>query len=306
MPNIVKFTCCTMFVIFITIGANGQQRYLDSIFSKIKMETLVFSDTLMLDFYSASEDVKPSKPLIILVHGGGFASGKRNNPLEKKFCIDLAQRGFAVASVSYHLTRKGKSFGCDCPATEKVSTFQSVTEDILLATQHLVQNRIALGFDENNIILVGSSAGAEAVLNTVFMKSHKDFKPLPYGKLQFTGVISFAGAVLNADYITDETAVPALMFHGVKDKLVPYGSAPHHYCSENAPGYLMLNGSKAIAQKLRRLGVPYTLYFDKDGNHDWANLAYGRTDEIAKFINDVILDGIHKQSEIRLTAKNQK
>ncbi|MEX0315424.1 MAG: alpha/beta hydrolase [Allomuricauda sp.] len=287
-------------------GIHGQQRYLDSIFSKIKLETLVYSDTLLLDFYASPEDTVAKKPLIMLVHGGGFASGKRNNPFEQKFCMDMAQRGYAVASISYHLTRKGKSFGCDCPAIEKVSTFQSVSEDVLLATQYLVQNHVTLGFDANNIILVGSSAGAEAVLNTIFMKNHKDFKSLPYGQSQFAGVISFAGAVINVDYITKETAVPTMLFHGVMDRLVPYDTAPHHYCAESMPGYLMLNGSKAIAQKLRSLCVPYTLCFDEKGNHDWANLAYNRTDDIAKFVKSIILDGIAAQSEIRLIAKNQK
>ena len=65
----------------------------------------------------------------------------------------------------------------------------------------------------------------------------------------------------------------------------------------------MLGGSQTIAKKLSQLNTPYMLMYDSSGNHDWANLAYERTDEISAFIRDVIIDGVFVQSKIRLVKK---
>ncbi|BFP42493.1 alpha/beta hydrolase [Flavobacteriaceae bacterium GF1] len=279
---------------------HGQERYKDSLFSTIGIKTLTYADTLQLDFYSPKNDTVQKRPLLLLVHGGGFASGKRDNPLERKFCQEMAHKGYAVASISYRLVRKGKGFGCDCPSVEKVETFKQASQDVARAVNFLDERGDELGIDPKKMVLVGSSAGAEAVLNTVFMRYHHDFKGISFPKERFAGVVSFAGAVLHIDYITQETAVPTLLYHGKMDGLVPYGAAPHHYCDSRSEGYLILGGSQAIAERLRQLDMSYTLMYDPKGNHDWANLAYARTDEVSEFIKEVILDGVFTQSKIRL------
>ena len=301
LKNLTKYLVISC--LFSPCTGTAQERYRDSIFSDIEINTFVYSDTLELDFYSAKKNTLVTRPLVVLVHGGGFSIGKKDNPFEKKFCMAMASKGYAVASIDYRLTRKGKSFGCDCPAREKINTFKAATEDVLLATQYLVNNAPLLKYDSNKLVLMGSSAGAEAVLNTVFMQNHPDFDSLSYKNIQFAGVISFAGAVLNSNYITKQTAVPTLLFHGAEDNLVPYGTAAHHYCDENTPGYIILDGSETIALRLSKLNVPYILYGDPNGNHNWANIAYSYTNEISGFLKNVILDGLKQQSKITLTPQ---
>lgn len=296
-----------LFLVLLTTGMGyAQTRYEQKIFSEVKMKTYSYADTLKLDFYSHKKDTVTKKPLLILVHGGGFSGGKRDNPSEIKFCEDMANRGYAVASISYRLVRKGNplGFGCNCPADQKIETFVSVSRDILKATQYLVDKSDKLGFNPSNIILVGSSAGAEAVLNTVFMKNEFAFKKLPYTSVKYTGVISFAGAIVNANYITKKTAIPTMLFHGVKDNLVPYATAPHHLCEEYKPGFIMLDGSYTIAQKLEALDIAHTLVVDKEGTHNWASIPYAYTDLIAKFIKQNILDKKNIQSTIKVKHKS--
>ncbi len=290
-------------LLLMTMLTQAQERYKDSLFSSIRIKTFTYSDTLQLDFYTAKRDTVQNRPLLLLVHGGGFASGKRDNPLEKQFCTQMAYKGYAVASISYRLTRKGKSFGCDCYANEKVSTFRTATEDVVHAVDYLTNKKNELKIDPGKIILVGSSAGAEAVLNSVFMRYHHSFKDLPFPEEKFAAVVAFAGAVLDSDYITKETAVPALLYHGKKDKLVPYKTAPHHYCEPNSEGYLILGGSYTIAKKLALLNTSYILISDIEGNHDWANLPYKRTDEISDFIAKIVLEGSFTQSKIQIAQK---
>ncbi len=50
----------------------------------------------------------------------------------------------------------------------------------------------------------------------------------------------YAGAVVNANYITKDNAIPAVLFHGTEDDLVPFGTAPHHFCDPSKPGYIIL------------------------------------------------------------------
>ncbi|QLE02253.1 alpha/beta hydrolase [Galbibacter sp. BG1] len=284
-----------LIIIFLVWQLSAQERFKDIVFNKITSETYTYKDTLKLDFYWSNKDQSHNKPLLILVHGGGFSSGKRYNPLEKKFCTDMAKRGYAVASISYHLTRKGKSFGCDYPSEGKIKTFNSVSRDIIDATSFLVGKANLLMIDPTKIVLIGSSAGAEAVLNTVY-QSHKN------SHIKYSGVVSFAGALTNLDGITPETAVPSVFFHGEKDNLVPYGVAPHHFCKEGASGYLMLFGPQAIAEKLRTLNKSYLVVHDPKGNHDWANKSYKYTNEIADFIAEAIIKQNKIQSNFQIST----
>ncbi|WBU90619.1 alpha/beta hydrolase [Cellulophaga omnivescoria] len=300
-----RATFLILIVLTTTIG-NSQTRYEQKVFSDIKMKTYTYADTLKLDFYSIKKDTVTKKPLLILVHGGGFSGGKRDNPSEIKFCEDMAKRGYAVASISYRLVRKGNplGFSCNCPADQKIETFVSVSKDILKATQFLIDKKDKLEFNPENIILIGSSAGAEAVLNTVFMKNEFSFKKLPYATIKYKGVISFAGAIVNANYITKNTAIPTMLFHGVKDNLVPYSTAPHHLCEEDKAGFIMLDGSLTIAEKLEQLDVAHTLVVDKSGTHNWASIPYSYTNLIAKFIKQNVLEKQNIQSTIKVKHKN--
>ncbi len=293
-----------LIALFSSIATMAQTRYIDAVFSKIETKTYTYSDTLQLDVYTSKKDKIDSRPLILLVHGGGFGSGKRDNPLEKKFCTKMAGKGYVVASMSYRLLRKNKGFGCTVPASEKIETFLTATEDILKAADLLVKNAVDLRVDPNTIILAGSSAVAEAVLNTVFMKNQYRFKKLPYGEIGFSGVISFSGAVVDSEYISSETALPSMFFHGKKDKLVPFATAPHHYCDPDKLGYLMLDGPESIVKKLEDLNTSYLLAVDPIGNHDWANLAYEYTDIIAEFIEKTIIKRRMVQTKMEI-RRNQ-
>jgi len=252
--------------------------------------THIYKDTLGLDYYTvetkeaASTDSTVKKPLVVLLHGGGFYGGVRDGAGEEKFAREMAGKGIDVASISYRLTRKGTGFGCDCPAQDKITTFLKATEDLMAAVDFLEENP-EFEFDREHIFLVGSSAGAETVLTAAYMTDHYEFKTIEPRK--FAGVIALAGAVIDSDYITPENTIPAVLVHGEKDDLVPFGTAPHHYCKTSDPGYLMLDGSETIAKRLEALGTSYILAEDPEGNHDWANEGYELTDLIGQFIENV-------------------
>ena len=280
----------------------AQQRYVDSLFTQIEKKTFTYKDTLQLDVYTARKDKNESRPLLLVVHGGAFAGGKRDYRNEVEFSRTMAAKGYMVASMSYNLTLKGKSFGCDCPANQKIETFRSATRDILDAL-HYLSNSKALGFDRSTVVLVGSSAGAEAVLNTAFMQRHFAFSDLVTEPVHIKGVVSLAGATVDADYITEENAIPTLFVHGMDDGLVPYATAAHHYCKEGTKGFIILDGARTIANKLRALDTSYFLAFAPNGNHDWSWLGYHYPQLIATFINETVLE--HKLIQTELDIEKE-
>jgi len=275
--------------VFISLAMQAQEKYVGQIYADLVKSTHTYADTLKLDFYTAKENkTDRTRPLVLLVHGGGFSGGNRDNSQEVEFSQAMATKGYAVASMSYNLTRKGKAtaFGCECPASEKMATFKQTTVDILKAIAYLKSNS-EFSFDTEKIILAGSSAGAEGILNTAYMANHPDFKDLgDYPKI--AAVVSLAGAVVDARYITKENAVPGFFIHGDADDLVPYGSQPHHFCAFDTPGFLPLDGDAFIAAKLKDLGASYTLLTAPEGNHDWSGLGYAFVHEISSFLNAVV------------------
>ncbi len=284
-------------VLFGLFRVSAGVRYLDTITDSVITDTYTYAkkdnQKLDLDIYRPAGDVATDRPIFLYVHGGGFSGGTRNDNGIVDFCTKIAKRGYVAVSISYRLTRKGTKteFGCECTAKEKLATFAAAVDDLHDATAFLINNCEEFGIDPDKIILAGSSAGAETVLNAVYDR------PVRYeDQVTYAGVISMAGAIPDTAKVTADTAIPTLFFHGTCDDLVPYGQASHRYCKEKQPGYLVLNGGQVIAEKLRRLGKPYWLYTVCGGNHSLAGSPMTRQfDVITGFCYDFVLNGKRDQ-----------
>lgn len=264
-------------------------------YSQVNFTTYTYSvkdkDTLHMDVYTPKNlKVGDSVPVLLWMHGGGFVGGSRNFPSEKKLAEVAAENGYLGVFISYRLTRKGQQtgFGCDCPTSEKLLTFKNAAIDFLDAANFIYQNKSLLHADTTKIIAGGSSAGAEGMLNAVYMKEHFIDDITPYQNIKFAGVFSLAGAMVNANYITKNNALPSAFFHGTEDNLVPYGSAPHHLCTPEKVGYLMLDGSATMVEKLKKLEMPYYLYKVIGGKHELSSIPFAHLDEIFHFFDKTV------------------
>ncbi|PQV51419.1 carboxylesterase family protein [Jejuia pallidilutea] len=264
------------------------------VFSQTK-ETYIYNikhvDTLKLDVYKP-KNIKQgdSLPAVLWMHGGGFAGGSRANIDEVKFMEYLTKNGYIGISISYRLLLKGSKtgFGCDCPKTFKIDVFRQAVIDYLDAAKYIVENKTKLQIDPTKIIAGGSSAGAEGVLNAVYLKHFFVDDVSKYKNVNFAGAISLAGALVNANYISGENAIPTVLFHGTDDNLVPIGKAPHHYCDPDRLGYLILEGSEIIADRLHNLKASY--YFQKTvgGKHELCQIPFPELDNILDFFDKTI------------------
>lgn len=291
----------TFSLFFVSIVALAQERYVDDLFQlrTAVTETYIVKDgeALKLDVYQPKNDTARSRPLVIFMHGGGFAGGTRTNEAEVKFAKAAARKGYVAVQISYRLTRKGKSFGCDYEASGKLETFQKAAEDFMDAVQFMLSKEEDYRFDPERVIVGGSSAGAEAVLNAIYNEQLMFNNPQKY-KANIAGVFSLAGAVVDARYITPENAVPGIFFHGTEDNLVPYATAAHHFCDPTAPGYIMLDGSRTITNRLRELKTPYMLYSFEGGRHEHSGMPFKYLEEVFQFFKQVFLEKEQLQIEV--------
>lgn len=285
-----------LFASLVALELGAQAERAES-FDSVTVTTHIYAtkagESLGLDLYRPAPDDRPSRVTVLYLHGGGFAGGRRGSEDIVRFARIMATRGYVVASMSYRLTMRGQSFSCDQPAPNKIRTFQLVAEDIREATLFLLRNAGGWGVDPRKLVLAGSSAGAEAVLHAAYWGDDDllpTAPPLP-ADFRYGGVISMAGALVDTSLITRSNAIPTQLFHGTCDPLVPYATAPHHYCSPADPGYLILHGAQSIAEQLERLGASAYLLTECNAGHEWAGRPLMKEiDSISDFLHhDVFL-----------------
>jgi len=97
-----------------------------------------------LDVYRPKAAGDRTLPVIISVHGGGWVYGDKAR--YQYYCMELAQRGFAVINFSYRLAPENR--------------FPAALADTNAVFCWALNNCGQYGFDRDNIFAVGDSAGA--------------------------------------------------------------------------------------------------------------------------------------------------
>ena len=295
MKNIIL-----LLILLIPCGASAQN-----------LKTYIYAikgiDTLKMDVYTPKNIKKTdSLPVLLWMHGGGFSTGNRENEGDRQLVKYAAkEQNYIGISISYRLVRKGREtgFGCDCTKDEKIETFKQAAIDYMDAAKYVVENAEKLNINSTKIIAGGSSAGAEGILNAVFMREYFINTIEDYTNVSFAGVFSCAGAVLDASYIAKHNAVPSVLFHGTADPLVPFDNAPHHFCEPTKEGYLFLDGSNVIAKKLEQLDTSYYFNIVNGAKHEMSAVPFQDLDKVFSFFKHTIINNEIIQTKIIQTKK---
>jgi len=123
---------------------------------------------LKLNFWRTSKSGR--QPLVIFLPPGGFLQYDKDEPLTRFMCREFARAGFNTASISYSLISRPRWSEL---TKEKVLVYArgkiaDAMVDVSHAIDYLQENSDELEFNENEIYLVGYSAGAVLALHTVF------------------------------------------------------------------------------------------------------------------------------------------
>ncbi|MCI8835820.1 MAG: alpha/beta hydrolase [Ruminococcus sp.] len=97
-----------------------------------------------LDVYRPAEAEGKTLPVIVSVHGGGFVYGDKE--LYQYYCMNLAQKGFAVVNFTYRLAPE--------------FLFPAAMEDTNLVFSWVLAHAKEYGMDAGRVFAVGDSAGA--------------------------------------------------------------------------------------------------------------------------------------------------
>lgn len=239
---------------------------------------------LKLDLYGNFDDDK--KPLVVMVHGGGFASGDKSS--FEQYAWRIADQGFKVASINYRLM--GSPAGTGLPADVDFTTlcygglindiaWYWAIQDLNAAIKFLIYNKEDLKIDEKGIFLYGQSAGAITVLQSAYATQQEIYDelggsalfnstwflgdldrtthpPCREVKYKISGVGSVAGALMNPHFLKEKEKTPVVMLHDPCDKLVRFDEGFGYFGTFIAPDFNPFNcvhpewGSKNIIDRM--------------------------------------------------------
>lgn len=256
-------------------------------------ESIAFAqyDTLSLemDLYFPAGDADAHR-CIIFSYGGGFVDDNQRDYHTRRLCRQLADDGFVVVASNYRLGLRGVRFkGVGSMIAPLENAVRMASEDVFKITRYVIDHAAELAVDPQQIILVGSSAGAITSLQCDFERcngTHLARQYLPEG-FRYAGVVSFAGAVFSRRglrYAADSPA-PTFLLHGTADKLVTYKQIKFF-----GIGFY---GSDAIAKVFKKNHFAHKILRFTDEGHTVAARCLSNYDDLRWFLDKMVSPGRH-------------
>ncbi|MEM7205058.1 MAG: alpha/beta hydrolase [Planctomycetota bacterium] len=248
----------TAFAVSCAVSTAQQSRYRDRVFAR----TTVYSDVLYgaavhrytgqtvplrLDLYEPTGDAEPLRAALLVVHGGGFWSGSKSEPVIVQLAQDLAQRGYVVASIDYRLR-----------PTRGDVTYQDVVDashDLKAAVRWLRRFALPLRIDRARVAAVGGSAGAVTALEAAYVPGAGSSGNPGYSS-RLAAVVSLWGFLWDESQL-DPGEPPVSIVHGTNDPIVPFARAQALRAAAAAAGVghefhpMLGQGHAAFAEYLR-------------------------------------------------------
>ena len=187
---------------------------------------------LHLDIFRPQDDTLQKRPLVMLVHGGAFYFGSKDDKSITQWCQHLASMGYVTASIDYRI-----GFLPTMGSIERAG-YRAV-QDAHAAMRFLVSHQEEYGIDTSMLFVGGCSAGAITTLNLAFMTnetrpeySHSGFLKPDLGDIDTSGnaiksnfhikgIVDMWGAMPDTTLMRGHD-IPILAFHGDADDIVPY------------------------------------------------------------------------------------
>ncbi|MGB3547032.1 MAG: carboxylesterase family protein, partial [Saprospiraceae bacterium] len=140
--------------------------------------------TLLMDVSVPTNDSPPTcgRPLMVIVHGGAWITGNKNEDAPPIIRRDFAERGYVTASVNYRLGQFNTNQFINCnidlwncynmtDSSEWYRANYRGIQDVNGAIRYLVAHADDYNIDPYNVFLVGESAGAFVALGVTYLDS---------------------------------------------------------------------------------------------------------------------------------------
>ena len=136
----------------------------------------------VLDILQPKEPSKEKRPGVILIHGGGWVNGTKEQRVEYA-ALKYVSHGFVVANVEYRLA--------------KVATAPAAVTDVLTAAHWFHKNAAKYGVDPKRIVVTGDSAGGHLALMVAMTPRSAKLGP----PAKVAAVVNFYGITDVADQL---------------------------------------------------------------------------------------------------------
>ena len=174
---------------------------------------------LEFDLYQPKNDTLIKHPLIIVVHGGAFVSGSKNDSSQPiiAYCDTLASRGYVIAAINYRvgLTIRNSQHKLIIDSLEIKRAIQWGVQDLQNAIHYFKSNANKYGIDSGKIFVIGNSSGAILALQSACERN----------SLSPQAIVSLWGAVIDKEQIKN-ISIPLLLIHGTADRIIPFQKGP--------------------------------------------------------------------------------
>lgn len=205
--------------------------------------------TLEMDIYTPVGDDTAERPLLLMMHGGSFLFGNKEEPGQTGWCQYFASLGYVAVSINYRL-------GFHARKKEFREAELRALEDADAALEYLL-GREDLRIDPERVFAAGTSAGAITALNLAFRlygdKPMEKVSPrLPAG-FHIRAVANLWGSVHDLSVLENAQA-PILSFQSTADPVMPYDRGyPVGWAGKlfSDPMY----GTHAVHEKALELGL---------------------------------------------------
>ncbi len=246
---------------------------------------------LKLDLYYPDADPQTKRPLLLLVHGGGFIAGDKADKLEVALAQHFARKGFVVASINY---RMGFVFLPGAYTNLERAMYRSV-QDAQAALRYLSTRSEIFRIDPEQVYIGGNSAGGFISLMAAFMEQNEVWSSArgnllkiqsdlgcldcstnnETGTYTIKGVINMWGALPDIEMLDPWEKIPMLLIHGDADKVVPYDfDYPFTNVSQRLSSFFTqkVYGSLPVSRRATQFGIPAQLLtFPGEGHEPHIN-----------------------------------
>ena len=162
---------------------------------------------LKLDLYLPEADGRESRPLLLMMHGGAYFVGQKDELGQQEWCRYFASLGYVAASIDYRM-------GYHLKKADITRAENDAYEDAEKALAYLL-GRQDLRIDKDQVYLAGTSAGAAIALLLAYDTAGKD------RGCRVRAVANLWGYVHDLGLLSNES-VPILSFQSERDPVVPY------------------------------------------------------------------------------------
>jgi pimeloyl-ACP methyl ester carboxylesterase len=210
----------------------GDETDVTSKIFQMKQAISEISLDLKLDIFLPQDDTLQKRPLVMLVHGGAFYFGSKDDKSITQWCRHLASKGYVAASIDYRIGFLPTMISIGRAGYRAV-------QDAHAAMRFLVAHQEEYGIDTSMLFVGGCSAGAITTLNLAFMTNetrpeytHSGFLKPDLGDIdtcgnaiktnfRIKGIVDMWGAMPDTTLMRGRD-IPILAFHGDADDIVPY------------------------------------------------------------------------------------